>query len=232
MIRPALCIIVAVYLTACGGDSYSEQDLTPAGSAGRQVGFEFINTTDNADNEIAFFVKESNKQSSLFDDSNKIDMNSDDQTHQYVHSWSTSTPLTVDIGALEINTQTELSTIERIVTNNGEHHWLILWFDTELEETVLFSSRQEESNLDDKYVVRIFSLQDIELRMLTSSSIGGKVTLQKGQLSSQLILDNCSGELVIDGEFIIDLCSEGINEPGASHLLIFDDGNLLVAEEK
>lgn len=230
MIRPALAILFSACLAGCGGggDDVETENL-PQEQLGRQVGFEFINTgVDSVD----FYLKESKTETPLFDESNKVATNSDIQISQYTQTWSTPTPLTVDIGAIDTNSQATIGTVNDLVTNSGEDYWLISWPDSELGETMLFAGRQESMDTDDKYTVRIFSLEDININILKASSgVLTSSSIKKGEISVQHILDNCIGEMFIDNKTAVDFCGENVT-PGKSYLLIIKNNSVLLAAEE
>ncbi|MCW8327851.1 hypothetical protein MD588_03440 [Photobacterium sp. SDRW27] len=231
MMRPALTIFVSLCIAGCGGGS-SSSDQTPSQdeqAATRQVKFEFVNTTDDATD---FFLKDASNEASLFDESNKVVMNSEKAINQHTVSWSTPTPLTVDIGALETNSLSEIGKIEDLVTNTGESYWLIAWEDTELGETLFVAERHEKLDNEDQYGIRIFSLQDIEINIIKpTTGVMSNSQIKKGQISEQKILGSCIGELFMNNQATIDFCGDGVT-PGKSYLLVIDEESVLFAAEE
>ena len=141
MIRIALILMFSLLVTACGRDGDdSSSDSLSLEQTGKQVGFEMINTSSDP---VDFVIKES-ASGTLLHEVMKNDIDNDDELiSQYVHSWSSATPLIVDISVEDTNSQQIIDTVEELVTNSGEHFWLIAWPDSELGETRLFTGRQE-----------------------------------------------------------------------------------------
>ncbi len=105
MIRPALTIIAAMYITGCGGDSYSEQNLSPESELGGppQVDIDFINT---ASKSVDYFVKQTGSADPLFESSTKVATNNNTEMTRHTISWTSPTPLVLDIGIWDTNTKT------------------------------------------------------------------------------------------------------------------------------
>lgn len=230
MIRTALILMLSSFIAGCGGgDSDSSTQGQSQIPTGKQVGFEFINTTPD---DVDFFIKESASETTLHEvTKNNIEI-ADEPISQYLHNWSTPTPLIVDISAKDTNTQDIIGTADELVANHGENYWVIAWQDTEFNETLLFTTRQEglEFLSEDKYAVRIFSLIDTDFNTITNNGMSNSSgTLEKGTISAQQLLDNCSHGLFIDTTLVVDLCEF---DAGKSYLLITDGNAILLAAEE
>lgn len=223
MIRPALCIIVAVYLTACGGDSYSEQDLLAEGelTGPPQIEIDFVNT---ASESVDYFVKQTNGSVTLFDDSNKVATNNNTEVARHSISWTATTPLEIDIGTWDTNTQSETAEALEVMLNRSDNLWAIAWLDD--SQIALTTTMQQPSSQEGKYSVRVFSHQDTRIQVISTAI--SSIEAKKGQLTAYMTMENCSGELFFAAE-AISLCHL---DQGKSYLLITDGEDLLVAVEE
>lgn len=230
MIRAALAIGVIMAVAACGGDGSSSPITNQDQTAGKQVGFAFINTTPQA---IDYFLQRSGNSRDLFDPVNRVVGNNLDTVQRHTESWTSNTPLTIDVGAMDTNSQTALNTVPELITNNGEKYWLLSWNDDEAEnESQLSAIRYAQATDSDKLYIRFFSFADLEISVLNESMFASS-KVEKGQVSSQQILDGCAGELFLgSGSDLsaLNLCGEEV-EVGHSYLVIMD-GETLVRVEK
>ncbi|UTV28942.1 hypothetical protein [Photobacterium atrarenae] len=217
-------------VAACGGGGSSTQITAPDQAVGKQVSFAFINTTAQA---IDYFLKRSDNSSALFDGNHRVVSNSVEVVQRHTENWTSNTPLTVDVGAMDTNSQTTLSTMSELITNNGEQYWLLSWNDDEAEnESQLTAIRFAEATDTDKIYIRFFSLADLDISVLNESMFTSS-KVQKGQVSSQQLLDGCAGELFLgSGSNLtaLNLCGEEV-EVGHSYLLVMD-GETLIRVEK
>ncbi|MEJ2763660.1 hypothetical protein VV869_06720 [Photobacterium sp. MCCC 1A19761] len=218
-------------VAACGGGSSSTQTADQDQSAGKEVSFAFINTTTQA---VDYFLKQSGDSSALFDSGNRVASNSVEAVQRHTERWTTNTPLTVDVGAMETNSQTVLNTVSALVTNNGEKYWLLSWNDTEADtESQLTAIRYSQPTDTDKIYIRFFSFADLDISVLTSSMFASS-KIQKGQISSQQILNGCAGELFLGSGSNLSafsLCGENV-EAGHSYLVIMDGETLVRVEQE
>ncbi|MGF1715828.1 hypothetical protein L4D08_13185 [Photobacterium chitinilyticum] len=223
MIRPALTIIAVMYITGCGGDSYSEQDLTPESELGgpSQVDIDFVNT---ASKSVDYFVKQTGSADPLFESATKVATNNDTEMARHTISWTTPTPLMLDIGIWDTNTQSETGESLEVMLSRSDKLWAIAWPDN--DELVLSTVKQQPSNQEGKYSVRIFSHTNTRVQVISTAI--SSIEAQKGQITPYMTIENCSGELFFATE-AISLCSL---DPGKSYLLVTDGENLLVAAEE
>ncbi|OLQ74498.1 hypothetical protein BIT28_13870 [Photobacterium proteolyticum] len=223
MIRPALTMCIALYITGCGGDSSSVQELLPESELGGspQVDIDFVNT---ANKSVDYFVKQSGGTETLFDPNTQVASNSNSEVASHSVSWSTPTPVVLDIGAWDTNTQSETSESLEVMLNRADKLWAIAWLDN--DELALSTIRQQPSSQEGKYSVRVFSHSDSRVQVI--SSVISAIEAKKGQITPYLTLENCSGELFFAAESI-SLCNL---DPGKSYLLVTDGEDLLMAAEE
>ncbi|WP_156136265.1 hypothetical protein [Photobacterium gaetbulicola] len=225
MIRVALTALSTFLLFACGGGSSSDSS-EPSGVtmdeiSVRTLGIDLVNISGaSAD----FFVKESSGASSLFDEDNKVFSVTNFSSYYHSISWTSATPLEVDIGTQDTNSQTTHALQEDILMNNKEKLWAIAWNDE--GSLTLSTNIQNPSPVEDKYRLRIFAVADVTI---TVNSTAFSVTnLSKGNFSNQILLDNCNKELIL-GANQKDVCDL---EVGKSYLLIVNGEDVLLAAEE
>lgn len=225
MIRVALTALSTVFLFACGGGSSSGSSepnvVTMDEVSVRTLGIDLVNISGAA---ADFFVKESSGSSPLFDENNKVSSVLNFSSYYHSVSWTTATPMKLDIGTIETNSQTTSSLEEDILLNNREKLWAIAWNDE--GKLTLSTGTQEPSPVEDKYRLRVFATEDVTV---TVNSTAFSVTnLSKGNFSNQLLVDNCNKELILSANQI-DICELEI---GKSYLLIVDGEDVLLAAEE
>ncbi|MBC7002291.1 hypothetical protein BIZ37_06955 [Photobacterium sp. BZF1] len=225
MIRVALTTLSTLFLFACGGGSSSDSPeptvVTMDEVSVRTLGIDLVNISGAA---ADFFVKESSGSSPLFDENNKVASVLNFSSYYHSVSWTTSTPMKLDIGTTDSNNQTSNSLEEDILLNNREKLWAIAWSDE--GKLTLSTGVQEPSPVEDKYRLRVFATEDVTV---TVNSTAFSVTnLSKGNFSNQLLVDNCNKELILSANQI-DICELEI---GKSYLLIVDGEDVLVAAEE
>ncbi|MDV5168985.1 hypothetical protein [Photobacterium rosenbergii] len=225
MIRVALTALSTVFLIACGGGSSSDSSdptgVTMDEISVRTLGIDLVNLSGvTAD----FFIKESGGNSVLFDENNKVYTVNHVDSYYHSISWTTASPMSLDIGAQDTNSQTVQSVSEGNILNNGEKLWAIAWNDE--GEMTLTSGVQDPAPIEDKYRLRLFAIEDVVVTV--NSSAFSVINLSKGSFSNQIILDNCDNELIL-GANQRNICDLDI---GKSYLLIVDGGNWLLAAEE
>ncbi|MBY5945875.1 hypothetical protein [Photobacterium rosenbergii] len=225
MIRVALTTLSTIFLFACGGGSSSDSPeptvVTMDEVSVRTLGIDLVNISGAA---ADFFVKESSGSSPLFDENNKVSSVPDFNSYYHSVSWTTATPMKLDIGTIDTNTQTANALDEDILLNNKEKLWAIAWSDE--GDLTLSTGIQEPSPVEDKYRLRLFAVEDVTV---TVNSTAFSVTnLSKGNFSNQLLVDNCNKELILSANQI-DICELEI---GKSYLLIVDGEDVLLAAEE
>ncbi|PSU34359.1 hypothetical protein [Photobacterium lutimaris] len=224
MIRVALTAISTVFLVACGGsssDSTKPTVDTMDDVSVRTIGIDKVNISGE---DVDFYIKESNVSGILFDENNKTQSVSDSDSYYHKISWSSATPMTIDVGVQDTNTHIKESKSEDILLNNNEKLWAIAWSDN--GETTLSTNVQNPASIEDKYRVRIFAVEDAWVQVVSTAVSSTEV--KKGNFSSQMIISNCSGELYL-GANQRDICDLDI---GKSYLLIVDGENVLLAAEE
>ncbi|WP_083651904.1 hypothetical protein [Photobacterium proteolyticum] len=199
------------------------QELLPESELGGspQVDIDFVNT---ANKSVDYFVKQSGGTETLFDPNTQVASNSNSEVASHSVSWSTPTPVVLDIGAWDTNTQSETSESLEVMLNRADKLWAIAWLDN--DELALSTIRQQPSSQEGKYSVRVFSHSDSRVQVI--SSVISAIEAKKGQITPYLTLENCSGELFFAAESI-SLCNL---DPGKSYLLVTDGEDLLMAAEE
>ena len=225
MIRVALTTLSTLFLFACGGGSSSDSAeptvVTMDEVSVRTLGIDLVNISGaTAD----FYVKESSGSSPLFDDNNKVSSVLNFNSYYHSVSWTTATPMKLDVGTIDTNSQTANALNEDIILNNKEKLWAIAWSDE--GDLTLSTGIQDPSPIEDKYRLRLFAIEDVTVTV-TSSAVS-VTNLSKGNFSNQLLLDNCSKELIL-GANQKDICEL---EVGKSYLLIVDGEDVLLAAEE
>ncbi|WP_299015250.1 hypothetical protein [uncultured Photobacterium sp.] len=220
MIRSALTVLFSLCVASCGGGSSSDTG-TAQDSSARQVDIDFINT---AGKSIDYFVADANNQELLYEESNKATSCSNKEINKKSFSWNTPTPLSLKVGARDTNTQSQTSDITQLTLNSSEKAWAIAWTDN--DKLMLSTTTQQSSNLANHYRIRVFSHQDTRVQIV--SSMVSTMEVKKGQLSTYMTMENCSGELFFGAE-AISLCDL---DAGKSYLLITNGEDLLVAAEE
>lgn len=225
MIRVALTTLSTLFLFACGGGSSSDSAeptvVTMDEVSVRTLGIDLVNISGaTAD----FYVKESSGSSPLFDDNNKVSSVLNFNSYYHSVSWTTATPMKLDVGTIDTNSQTANALNEDILLNNKEKLWAIAWSDE--GDLTLSTGIQDPSPIEDKYRLRLFAIEDVTVTV-TSSAVS-VTNLSKGNFSNQLLLDNCSKELIL-GANQKDICEL---EVGKSYLLIVDGEDVLLAAEE
>lgn len=225
MIRVALTALSTVFLFACGGGSSSDSPdptvVTMDEVSVRTIGIDQVNISGET---VDFYIKESNGGSTLFDSNNKIYSVPDSDSYYHSISWTSATPMTIDVGTQDANTQDKESKQEGILLNNSEKLWAIAWSDN--GELTLSTDVQNPAPIEDKYRIRVFAIEDTWVQVI--STVVSSTEVKKGNFSSQMILSNCSGELYL-GANQRDICDLDI---GKSYLLIVDGENVLLAAEE
>ncbi|MGF1759754.1 hypothetical protein L4D76_17810 [Photobacterium sagamiensis] len=240
MLRPVL-IFLTLLITACGG---SDGDTIETNSAldelanERHASVHFVNT---ANQSVDYFVKETDSSTPLFDDASKVATNNNDKNeiNQHPIRWSTPTPLHIDLGIGDTNTQTGKSEITDVLLNNSDSIWAIAWLDADqLDGNQLalssFTHTPQLSNQEGMYSVRVFTHTTIDIRAIASYS-KTEPTLEKGEISNQLTVESCSSGLSFkpgsdsgSDYQSISLCDL---DPGKLYLLVTDGNELLIAAE-
>lgn len=225
MIRVALTALSTVFLFACGGGSSSDTTeptvVTMDDVSVRTIGIDQVNVSGE---DVDFYIKESNVGGVLFDENNKTYSVTDSDSYYHKISWTSATPMRIDVGTQDTNTQAKESKQDDILLNNSEKLWAIAWNDN--GELTLSTDVQNPAPIEDKYRIRIFAVEDTWVQVISTAASSTEV--KKGNFSSQMIFNNCSGELYL-GANQRDICDLDI---GKSYLLIVDGENVLIAAEE
>ncbi|PSW21414.1 hypothetical protein C9I98_05625 [Photobacterium sanctipauli] len=192
----------------------------------KKIGIDLVNV---ANEPIDFFIKESSDNAQLFDEGNNVATNINNENKYHAISWTSASPMVIDIGIQDTNSQSIQSQTTEITLNNKQKLWAIGWLnDTDL---TVSTALEQVQPIEDKYSIQIFSTNDteIELRRFSSTS---QVTLEKGTFSNQIILDSCSDILTMGFGLTnqTNACVLGL-DVGKAYLLIIDGKDLLLAAE-
>ncbi|WP_157037786.1 hypothetical protein [Photobacterium aquae] len=224
MIRPALSLIASVMLIGCGSDS----DNTPRPDIStmdeisvRKIGIDLINITDQS---IDFYIKENNDNIELFDDGNKVATTLSDDTSYHGISWTSPSPMEINVGISDTNSQTTQAESDDIILNDKEKLWAIAWDDG--DDITLSTNTEQPSPIEDKYRIRIFTISDTWVQIISSAI--STMEVKAGKFSPHMTIENCSGELYLSANSV-DICDLDI---GKSYLLIIDGEDLLLAAEE
>ncbi|MGF1686981.1 hypothetical protein L4C36_09835 [Photobacterium japonica] len=224
MIRPALTAMTTALLIACGGGS-SDSPAPTVNSMDdisvRKIGIDLVNISTQP---VDFYIRETGDTNPLFDTGNKVASNPNYDTQYHGISWTSASPMRIDIGIEDTNSQTEQTEVNDVVLNDTEKLWAIAWQDG--DELTLSTDVEMPAPLEDKYRIRIFSIADTWVQVVSTAV--STMEVKKGKFSPHMTLENCSGELYL-GANPTDICDLDI---GKSYLLIVNGEDLLLAAEE
>ncbi|MGF1727702.1 hypothetical protein [Photobacterium nomapromontoriensis] len=224
MIRPTLTLLTSIFLFACGGGSSSNTDPVINSMddiSVRKVGIDLVNISTQS---VDYYIRENGDKNALFDEGNKVATNLSLEKKYHSIQWTSNSPMTIDIGIQDTNSQTINNKATDIILNNKQKVWAIAWQD---ELTMSLSTDiVKPAPLEDKYRIRVFAVDDVWVQIVSSAVSTQEV--KKGKFSSHMTVENCSGELFL-GANQTNICDLDI---GKSYLLIVDGENLLLAAEE
>lgn len=224
MIRPALTVMTTALLIACGGGSSDSPEPTIVSMddiSVRKIGIDLINI---ASESVDFYIRETGDSNPLFDDGNQVSSNPNYDNQYHGISWTSASPMRIDIGIQDTNSQTVQTEVNDVVLNDTEKLWAIAWQDG--GELTLSTDVELPAPIEDKYRIRVFSIADTWVQIISTFVSTSEV--KKGTFSPHMTIENCSGELYL-GANPTDICDLDI---GKSYLLIVNGEDLLLAAEE